>query len=264
MLRRSVLPLARRAFPRSAVAPSAAKHFARAFSVSEQSQRHVIAALVVNQPGCLAEIANLFAARGYNIDSLVVGRTEVEELSRMTVVVNGTAQSVVNVRPALCSLAIVEGDSYSDECFPLLRHLQMKKQLEDVVYVAVVNILSSGKNAQKNYVERDLMLAKVSTAEAGSRAEVVELANLFDAKVIDVRPHQVMVQLAGTPGRIEAFLELLKPLGITEIHRSGVIAMARSTNVADNLGDISLEGATRTLLDEADGDEMDNTRLPPG
>ncbi|KAL4095934.1 hypothetical protein PRIC1_009301 [Phytophthora ramorum] len=241
MLRRSVLPLARRAFPRStaAITPSCAapKLISRAFSVADQSQRHVIAALVVNQPGCLAEIANLFAARGYNIDSLVVGRTEVEELSRMTVVVNGTAQSVVN----------------------------MKKQLEDVVYVAVVNILSSGKNAQKNYVERDLMLAKVSTAEAGSRAEVVELANLFDAKVIDVRPHQVMVQLAGTPGRIEAFLDLLKPLGITEIHRSGVIAMARSTSVTDNLGDLStFEGATRTLLDEADDDEFDNTLLPPG
>ncbi|ETI40566.1 acetolactate synthase, small subunit [Phytophthora nicotianae CJ01A1] len=241
MLRRSVLPMARRAFPRStaglASTSATPKYFSRAFSVAEQSQRHVIAALVVNQPGCLAEIANLFAARGYNIDSLVVGRTEVEELSRMTVVVNGTAQSVVN----------------------------MKKQLEDVVYVAVVNILSSGKNAQKNYVERDLMLAKVSTAEAGSRAEVVELANLFDAKVIDVRPHQVMVQLAGTPGRIEAFLDLLKPLGITEIHRSGVIAMARSTSVTDNLGDLStFEGATRTLLDEADDVEIDVSRLPPG
>jgi hypothetical protein len=102
-------------------------------------------------------------------------------------------------------------------------------------------------------------------AEAGSRAEVVELANLFDAKVIDVRPHQVMVQLAGTPGRIEAFLDLLKPLGITEIHRSGVIAMARSTSVTDNLGDLSnFEGATRTLLDESDDDQFDVSRLPPG
>jgi len=101
-------------------------------------------------------------------------------------------------------------------------------------------------------------------AEAGSRAEVVELANLFDAKVIDVWPHQVMVQLAGAPGRIEAFLGLLKPSGITEIHRSGVIAMARSTSVTDNLGDLStFEGATRTLLDEAD-DETDVSRLPPG
>ncbi|TMW60615.1 hypothetical protein Poli38472_000657 [Pythium oligandrum] len=208
---------------------------ARSFS-SEQTRRHVIAALVMNQPGCLAEIANLFASRGYNIDSLVVGRTEVEELSRMTVVVNGTDQSVVN----------------------------MKKQLEDVVYVAVVNILSSGAETKKNYVERDLMLAKVSTSKAGSRAEVVELANLFDAKVIDVRPHQVMVQLAGTPGRIEAFLELLKPMGITEIHRSGVIAMARSTTVSENLGELTFEGATEHLLQENDGDEIDSTRLPPG
>lgn len=100
--------------------------------------------------------------------------------------------------------------------------------------------------------------------ESGSRAEVVELATLFDAKVIDVRPHQVMVQLAGQPDRIEAFLELLKPLGITEIHRSGVIAMARSTTVAEELGDVTFEGATRSLMDEADGEEFDSTLLPPG
>ncbi|TDH65219.1 uncharacterized protein CCR75_009664 [Bremia lactucae] len=239
MFRKSVLALARACTqPPSTVTPSctASYRLSRCFSSAKQTQRHVIAALVVNQPGCLAEIANLFAARGYNIDSLVVGRTEVQELSRMTVVVNGTAQSVVN----------------------------MKKQLEDVVYVAVVNILSS-MDAQKSFVERDLMLAKVSTAEEGSRAEVVELANLFDAKVIDVRAHQIMVQLAGTPGRIEAFLDLLRPLGITEIHRSGVIAMARSTTVTDNLGDLStFEGATRTLLDKADDDEIDISRLPPG
>lgn len=104
----------------------------------------------------------------------------------------------------------------------------------------------------------------MNATEDGARAEVVEIANLFDAKVIDVRPHQVMVQLAGTPGRIEAFLELMKPLGITEIHRSGVIAMARSTSVGENLGDITFEGATSSLLHEADGDDVDNTRLPPG
>jgi acetolactate synthase I/III small subunit len=91
----------------------------------------------------------------------------------------------------------------------------------------------------------------------------VELANLFDAKVIDVRPHQVMVQLAGTPGRIEAFLELLKPMGISEIHRSGVIAMARSTTVSENLGELTFEGATEHLLHD-DGDDVDSTMLPPG
>ncbi|CCI39274.1 unnamed protein product [Albugo candida] len=202
---------------------------------SKATRRHVIAALVINQPGCLAEIANLFAARGYNIDSLVVGRTEVEELSRMTVVVQGTDENVIN----------------------------MKKQLEDVVHVAVVNILTSDTESSKTFVERDLMLAKVSTAATDSRAEVVELANLFEGKVIDVRPHQVMVQLAGTPGRIEAFLQLLKPLGIIEVHRSGVIAMARSTSVSDLLGDISLEGATTSLLQQH-ADDVDVSRLPPG
>lgn len=92
MLRRSLLHAAR-----AAQRPAAS---ARLFSSASENRRHVIAALVVNQPGCLAEIANLFAARGYNIDSLVVGRTEVDELSRMTVVVNGTDSSVFNVRCA--------------------------------------------------------------------------------------------------------------------------------------------------------------------
>lgn len=91
MLRRSLLHAAARASARPATT-------ARFFSSASENRRHVIAALVVNQPGCLAEIANLFAARGYNIDSLVVGRTEVDELSRMTVVVNGTDSSVFNVR----------------------------------------------------------------------------------------------------------------------------------------------------------------------
>ena len=93
-----------------------------------------MAALVVNEPGCLAQIANLFAARGYNIDSLVVGRTEIPQLSRMTVVVNATDESVLN----------------------------MKKQLEDVVHVALVNILSKSEDIT-DCVEKDLMLAKVST-----------------------------------------------------------------------------------------------------
>lgn len=112
MLRRQVVSaLARRVSATSAAAPSfaAGAQVARFASAAEQSRRHVIAALVMNQPGCLAEIANMFAARGYNIDSLVVGRTEVEELSRMTVVVNGTDQSVVNVRDLSVSSAPVLG-----------------------------------------------------------------------------------------------------------------------------------------------------------
>jgi predicted regulator of amino acid metabolism with ACT domain len=95
MLRRQVVSALARRMATPSIATGA--QVARFASAAEQSRRHVIAALVVNQPGCLAEIANMFAARGYNIDSLVVGRTEVEELSRMTVVVNGTDQSVVNV-----------------------------------------------------------------------------------------------------------------------------------------------------------------------
>ncbi|OQS07820.1 acetolactate synthase small subunit [Thraustotheca clavata] len=206
----------------------------RRFSELSRSRRHVIAALVVNQTGCLAEIANLFAARGYNIDSLVVGRTDVPELSRMSVVVHGTDQNVWN----------------------------MKKQLEDVVQVAAVKILTGQEEAGENVIERDLMLAKVSTHLPGSRSEVAELASLFDAKVVDVTPSQVMVQLAGTPPRIEAFLELLKPMGIVEIHRSGVIAMDRVMSVTDKTVEIAFQAQSDVTSD--DEDEMDVSKLPPG
>ncbi|RHY63575.1 hypothetical protein DYB38_008393, partial [Aphanomyces astaci] len=197
---------------------------------STRIHRHVIAALVVNQAGTLAEIANLFAARGYNIDSLVVGRTDVPELSRMSVVVHATDANVWN----------------------------MKKQLDDVVQVAAVKILSSQDDAGENLIERDLMLAKVSTRQPGSRAEIAELASLFDAKVLDVTPTQVMVQLAGTPARIESFLELLKPMGIVEIHRSGVIAIDRTLCVTDPTVEIAFD---RHPVENPD---VDSTMLPPG
>ncbi|KDO29135.1 acetolactate synthase [Saprolegnia parasitica CBS 223.65] len=202
------------AFPKKMLARCALRRFSELTS-SSRSRRHVIAALVVNQTGCLAEIANLFAARGYNIDSLVVGRTDVPELSRMSVVVHGTDQNVWN----------------------------MKKQLEDVVQVAAVKILTGQEAAGENVIERDLMLAKVSTHLPGSRSEVAELAGLFDAKVIDVTSAQVMVQLAGTPPRIEAFLELLKPMGITV--------------------EIAFQGANDGVS-TVDDDDMDISKLPPG
>ncbi|KAF0699962.1 Aste57867_9512 [Aphanomyces stellatus] len=197
---------------------------------SNRTRRHVIAALVVNQAGTLAEIANLLSARGYNIDSLVVGRTDVPELSRMSVVVHGTDENVFN----------------------------MKKQLDDVVQVAAVKILTAQENVSDNLIERDLMLAKVSTRIPGARAEVIELASLFDAKVLDVTPSQLMVQLAGTPPRIEAFLELLKPLGIVEIHRSGVIAMDRTICVTDPTVEIAFDRHPKEAAD------VDSTALPPG
>lgn len=220
-------------------------HHHRSLTSSQASSRHLIAALVVNQPGCLAEIANLFSARGYNIDSLVVGRTESPLLSRMTVVVTGTPANVVN----------------------------MKKQMQDLVQVALVDILSPSA------LERDLMLAKVRVSTSGIQSQVLELCQMFHASVVDARPDQMLIQLASTPARVDTFLEMLQPLvrargddvekehdGMLEIHRSGVIAMAREgkvTNVSspssDYLMTSSFEGMTQSILEES----MDEN-LPPG
>jgi acetolactate synthase I/III small subunit len=162
--------------------------------------RHVIAALVTNEPGVLAQVAGMFAARGFNIDSLVVGRTETPELSRMTIVVSGDN-------------AVLE---------------QVRKQLQKLVpVVKVVDYAGTG------FVERDLMLVQVSThGPEGSarRSEVIELANLFRAKVVDVSTDQLMIELAGTEDKIEAFIALVEPFGIIELARTGLIAMPRGSS----------------------------------
>jgi acetolactate synthase-1/3 small subunit len=160
--------------------------------------RHVISALVMNEPGVLASVAGLFSARGFNIDSLVVGRTENPDLSRMTVV---------------CS-----GDDNTLE--------QIRKQLAKLVPVVKVRDYKGAA-----YVERDLCLVTVSVP-AEQRGEVIQIVNLFRGKIVDVAKTSVMVELSGTEEKIEALVELLKPYGIKELARTGVIAMARGTQQA--------------------------------
>jgi acetolactate synthase-1/3 small subunit len=194
--------------------------------------RHVIAALVTNEPGVLANVASMFAARGFNIDSLVVGRTENPELSRMTIVVSGDS-------------AVLE---------------QVRKQLQKLV--PVVRVVDYQSVA---YVERDLMLVQVSTAgEAGptdKREELITLANLFRAKVVDVSPDRLMIELSGAEEKLEAFIELLRPYGITELARTGVIAMPRGNATP------SKYAKARAIAAAGDDDappKVDASELPPG
>ena len=160
--------------------------------------RHVISALVMNEPGVLASVAGLFSARGFNIDSLVVGRTENPELSRMTVVCTGDDNTLEQIR----------------------------KQLAKLVPVVKVRDYSGAA-----YVERDLCLVTVSVGPE-HRNEVIEMVNLFRGKVVDVAKGSLTVELSGTEEKIEALVELLKPYGIKELARTGVIAMARGTQQA--------------------------------
>ena len=157
--------------------------------------KHTISALVQNQPGVLAQVAGMFAARGFNIDSLVVGRTEDPDLSRMTIVVLGDDRTMEQVR----------------------------KQLGKVVPVVQVRDFEGTP-----CVERDLMLLRVHVAPA-KRPEVVELVNLFRGRVVDVARHSVVVELAGPEDKIEAFVDLVRPYGIRELARTGVIAMQRGS-----------------------------------
>ncbi len=194
--------------------------------------RNVIAALVTNEPGVLAQVAGMFAARGFNIDSLVVGRTENPELSRMTIVVNGDA-------------AVLE---------------QVRKQLQKLVPVVKVVDYS-----QVDFVERDLMLIQVTTAgkEPGSRHhrnELIELANVFRAKVVDVSEDQLMIELSGSEDKVEAFAELARPYGIVELARTGVIAMPRG-NSSRRPG---LNRGRMVAADAQNDPGVDISDLPPG
>src|SRR5881392_2273471 len=160
--------------------------------------RHVISALVMNEPGVLARVAGMFSARGFNIDSLVVGRTENPELSRMTIVVNADDNTLEQVRKQLAKL------------------------------VEVVKVRDFKGTA---YVERDLLLMTVN-ATPEKRTEIIEIITLFRGKVVDVSKDSLMIELSGTEEKLEACVELLKPYGIEELARTGVIAMARGTQTA--------------------------------
>ncbi|MHC4620129.1 MAG: acetolactate synthase small subunit [Planctomycetota bacterium] len=159
--------------------------------------KHIISALVENRPGVLAHVAGMFAARAFNIDSLAVGRTEDPELSRMTIVVIGDDKVVEQVR----------------------------KQLAKIVPVVKVQDF-----AGQPVVARDLMLISVSVPPE-KRPEAVSLIEMFRAKVVDISPRQLMVEVSGPESKIEAFINACRPYGIKNMVRTGTIAMPRQTKV---------------------------------
>jgi len=155
--------------------------------------KHIISALVENKPGVLAHVAGMFAARGFNIDSLVVGRTEDPDLSRMTLVVVGDDRVVEQVR----------------------------KQLAKIIPVVKVQDF-----AGQPVVARDLMLITIS-APPQMRPEILSLIEMFKGKVVDIGQKFVMVEVSGPEEKIEAFIDVCKPYGIKSVARTGTIAMPR-------------------------------------
>jgi acetolactate synthase-1/3 small subunit len=155
--------------------------------------KHIISALVENKPGVLAHVAGMFAARGFNIDSLVVGRTEDPNLSRMTIVVIGDDR-------------IVE---------------QVRKQLARIIPVVKVQDFVG-----KPVVARDLMLVNIAVPPE-KRPELFALVEMFRGHVVDISQKSVMVEVSGPETKIEAFIDVCQPYGIKNVARTGTIAMPR-------------------------------------
>lgn len=161
--------------------------------------RHTISVLVNNQPGVLARVAGLFSARGYNIDSLVVGETERHDVSRMTIVVRGDDR-------------VIE---------------QVEKQLNKLVDVREVKDLT-----HQEFIARDLALIKVAITPQ-TRSHIMEIAQVFNAKVVDVGLRSFTVEATGKENKIEAMIQLLRPYGILEMVRTGEVAIERGKRVEE-------------------------------
>jgi acetolactate synthase-1/3 small subunit len=164
--------------------------------------KHVITVLVDNEPGVLSRISGLFSGRGFNIESLNVAETLDPSISRMTLVTRGNDQ-------------IIE---------------QIIKQLNKLVNVIKVLDLTGSE-----YVDREMALIKV-TAESASRAEVLRIADIFRGQVVDVSAKSYTLEITGNDQKIQAVIDLLAPIGIMEIVRTGKVAIARVKKEGSNSG----------------------------
>ena len=157
--------------------------------------KHTLSVLVENKPGVLSRIAGLFTRRGFNIDSLAVSPTEQEDRSRMTIAVDSSR-------------------------FPVE---QITKQLDKLVNVIKIRDLDP-----ENMVSRELGLVKVA-ASAETRSEVIQLVEIFEAKIVDVTSDSVTIQVTGTTEELENFERLLQPFGVVELVKTGVVALSRGS-----------------------------------
>ncbi|MFB0559322.1 MAG: acetolactate synthase small subunit [Dehalococcoidales bacterium] len=155
--------------------------------------KHTIVALVEDKPGVLNRVASLFRRRGFNIDGITVGRSELPHLSRMTIVVDGTTTMVEQVR----------------------------KQLDKVV-----NVLKVSDITEADMVARELALIKVN-APSSTRNEIIQIVAIFRANIVDVASDSVTIEVTGDDDKITSLLDLLRGFGIKEISRTGRIAMIR-------------------------------------
>lgn len=169
--------------PKSGAEPKDGEHF----------KRHTISILVENKFGAFNRIAGMFAAKGYNIDSLSVGPTEEEDVSRMTIVTRGDDQ-------------IIE---------------QITKQLNKLIDTLKVVDLTF-----ESFVDRELVLVKVQTTQS-TRPEIMQIGEIFRAKIVDISPRSVTLESTGSQQKVDAIIKMLKPFGIKELARTGRVALKR-------------------------------------
>ncbi|MGF1678417.1 MAG: acetolactate synthase small subunit [Candidatus Methylacidiphilales bacterium] len=156
--------------------------------------RHTLSVLVENKFGVLTRVTSLFSGRGFNIDSLNVGPTSDPKTSRMTIVVVGD-------------------DKILD---------QVVKQLNRLVEVIEIQDFQEGE-----FVDRELVMVKVQV-DKNTRAEIMQMCDIFRAKIVDVQPHNVSIEITGDEGKVEKFLALMTNFGVTDLTRTGRVAMSRN------------------------------------
>jgi len=157
-------------------------------------RKHILSILVENKPGVLTRISGLFARRGFNIDTLTVGPTDDEHLSRITLTLDGAMHPID----------------------------QVTKQLHKLI-----NVLKIRDLEPTDTVARELALFKVAVNDGSQRAEVMQIAEIFRAKVVDVTKRSLIVEVTGTTDKIEAFENMVRPFGLIEMMRTGEIAISR-------------------------------------
>jgi len=162
--------------------------------MSENEESYIISATVEHKPGVLYSISNMFRRRGFNIESISVGVAEQKDLARMTILTKGDERTIE----------------------------QVVKQLKKLIDVIKVSILD-----QRNIVARELALVKVSTADAKVRSDVINYTEIFKGHVVDVAHDSLIVEITGDSEKTNAFIELMRPLGVKEIARTGVTALPR-------------------------------------
>lgn len=162
----------------------------------DKQRSHVISALVLNKPGVLQRVAGLFTRRGFNIDNITVGTSEQEDMARMTIISRGDEK-------------VLE---------------QIIKQLNKLIDVVKVRDLNP-----ENTVKRELCLIKIKATSERVRSEIIQYANIFRGRIIDVSPETLTVEITGAPDKIEALIDLLRGFGIKQIARTGATAISRGT-----------------------------------